>query len=89
MPHYPRVCVGDITKRYANINVDIPEEGEIDLCKAIQDMINESNAECGAEGRAKGIAEFMLKKGYPMDEIIVETNMSEESIRALKAAIAQ
>lgn len=55
------------------------------MCKAIQDWINESHA----EGRAEGVAEFMLKKGFPMDEIITETNMSEEAILALKNSMAQ
>lgn len=73
-------------KEFANISIIIPEEegAEVNMCKAIEEMI----AEGEAKGRAEGIAEFMLKKEYPIGDIEAETGLNRDAILAIRTKMA-
>ena len=52
-----------VIKTITNTAIEISEnEEEIDMCKAIDDMMNESRAKGRAEGKAEGQAEILVKQ---------------------------
>ena len=52
-----------VIKTITNTVIEISEnEEEIDMCKAIDDMLNESRAKGRAEGKAEGQAEILVKQ---------------------------
>lgn len=77
-------------KEFANISITIPEEegAEVDMCKAIEDMLANSRDEGITKGRAEGVAEFMLKKAFPIEDIEAETGLNRDAILALRAKMA-
>ena len=72
--------IRDITKT----PIYVPEgKGEINVCEAVKDMINESRLEGRAEGKAEGILEGkmqvyrnLLKKGFTEKEAREITEIS-------------
>lgn len=63
-----------VIQQFAQVSIPAAakEGGKVDMCKAIQDM------------KAESVAKFMLKKGYPIHEIVEETGLSEQAILKLK-----
>ena len=52
-----------VIKTITNTTIEISEnKEEIDMCKAIDDMLNESRAKGRAEGKAEGQAEILVKQ---------------------------
>mgnify|MGYP004664349343 FL=1 len=63
-----------VIKAITNTPIEVSEEeGEIEMCKAIEDLISESEARGEARGRAEGEAKGMI-------EICLEMNFSKQDI---------
>ena len=52
------------------LEVDIPEEGVVDMCKALEDLTRESRDEGRAEGRAEGRLEAMSESVLALAETL-------------------
>ncbi len=69
--------IRDIT----NTPIHVPDgKGEIDMCKAVKDMIDESKTEGIAEGIATGIATGELNKAKKMSLKMYKNGNSIETI---------
>lgn len=73
--------IRDIT----NTPIHVPDgKGEIDMCKAVKDMIDESKTEGIAEGIAKGIKKMALKMYKNGDSIEKIAETAEVSMNLVK-----
>ena len=73
--------IRDIT----NTPIHVPDgKGEIDMCKAIKDMIDESKTEGVAEGVAEGIKKMALKMYKNGDSIETIAETAEVSLDQVK-----
>lgn len=73
--------IRDIT----NTPIHVPDgKGEIDMCKAIKDMIDESKTEGVAEGVAEGIKKMalkMYKNGDSIEKIAETAEVSMDQVK--------
>ena len=60
-----------VIKAITNTPIEVSEEeGEIEMCKAIEDLISESEARGRAEGEAKGMIEICLEMNFSKQDIL-------------------
>ena len=60
-----------VIKTITNTPIEVSEEeGEIEMCKAIEDLIPESEARGRAEGEAKGMIEICLEMNFSKQDIL-------------------
>ena len=76
-----------VIKAVTNTPLDIPEEAEvIDMCKAVEDMINDSKEKGKAEGRTEGMVAALaglVKDGLlSLKDAALRANMTESAFEA-------
>ena len=76
-----------VIKAVTNTPLDIPEEAEvIDMCKAVEDMMNDSKEKSKAEGRTEGMVAALaglVKDGLlSLKDAALRANMTESAFEA-------
>ena len=92
MSHMDRMSA-EVMRCIGKIPMKIEERGEVDMCKAIDDMMEKREQKGIQEGRKEGrketsikIALNLLEIGISLTAIAQATGLSEEEIKSLQSS---